>query len=627
MKNTRKQRSSKQQQLGQRGSTYLSSMILFLGLSAAGVAYLNTGSSTMKIASRRAMDVQMTQLCEAGLQMCLRAQWRDFKQNQNFTNLDNGNNGATINAPKSVASGSITGVGRFSAGVVQYGQPAYADSYSRGATVRAVGWLDTNNNGAIDSNEPVKIIESKVVFELARSEVFDYTYFVNNFGWMTGFNENQLIINGDMRANGNFSFASGLPTVNGSIVAAANERIDGNPAGLVNVAPVKDTNATYASEQSAANNGDNQNRWRQAYDVTKHGVRGGDTYKQWKDIIFDSDATVQNGNVEGARIFDSRGSRGWSRTSASGTYGETVLDKSSTSEVVMPDLSALSVYQLASQNYTDTKQSFGDGTANPFHGQGAWVDVWNSSTNSYQRLSTNGTVSGSAVLVGTTTNPIKIHGPVTVDQDVVIKGSVSGQGTLYAGRNVHIIGSIRYVNKPNFKGTSPTSIDNANEKSDVLGLAARGSVMMGNPNNYNSTNFYYMSPPFTKSRKDYNGNTIAAFNCYDRDSSGRMKYQSVIPDATMNSLAEGVNQVDGIIYTNFVGGGNLGTGGGTVILNGSLISRDEAMIVYSLPMFENYDPRVKERVFTSRPLVDVVLPRSPKLNRSTWQERGVSYGS
>jgi hypothetical protein len=192
-----------------------------------------------------------------------------------------------------VASGSITGVGRFSAGVVQYGQPAYADSYSRGATVRAVGWLDTNNNGAIDSNEPVKIIESKVVFELARSEVFDYTYFVNNFGWMTGFNENQLIINGDMRANGNFSFASGLPTVNGSIVAAANERIDGNPAGLVNVAPVKDTNATYASEQSAANNGDNQNRWRQAYDVTKHGVRGGDTYKQWKDIIFDSDATVQ----------------------------------------------------------------------------------------------------------------------------------------------------------------------------------------------------------------------------------------------------------------------------------------------------------------------------------------------
>jgi hypothetical protein len=46
-----------------------------------------------------------------------------------------------------------------------------------------------------------------------------------------------------------------------------------------------------------------------------------------------------------------------------------------------------------------------------------------------------------------------------------------------------------------------------------------------------------------------------------------------------------------------------------------------------LPMFENYDPRVKERVFTSRPLVDVVLPRSPKLNRSTWQERGVSYGS
>lgn len=52
------------------------------------------------------------------------------------------------------------------------------------------------------------------------------------------------------------------------------------------------------------------------------------------------------------------------------------------------------------------------------------------------------------VLVGTATNPIVIDGPVIVPGDVIIKGVVAGRGTIYAGRNIHIVGEISYQSPP-----------------------------------------------------------------------------------------------------------------------------------------------------------------------------------
>ena len=92
----------------------------------------------------------------------------------------------------------------------------------------------------------------------------------------------------------------------------------------------------------------------------------------------------------------------------------------------------------------------------------------------------------------------------------------------------------------------------------------------------------------------------------------------------INSISSGINQMDAILYTNFVGGGNIGTGGGGVTFNGSIISKDEAMVVFSLPMRMNYDHRIRERTLTQTPLIDLQLPRSPVMLRSTWQDRGFS---
>ncbi len=59
-----------------------------------------------------------------------------------------------------------------------------------------------------------------VAFGTGQSEVFDYAYFVNNYGWMSG---SSITINGDMRANGNVSLSQS--TVNGFVYAAANDEL------------------------------------------------------------------------------------------------------------------------------------------------------------------------------------------------------------------------------------------------------------------------------------------------------------------------------------------------------------------------------------------------------------------
>lgn len=605
-----------------RGHALLTVFGVMTFLSVAATSYMSRATQTLRIAQRQMTDVQTTHLCEAGVQSVLRGLWRPFKISQTFVDMNTRCANVSVNSPGATSAGNIPGVGRFSAGVISYTSP---DTYTRICTVRAVGYLDQNGNGQLDADEPRKTVDVSARYELARSQVFDYTYFVNNYGWMDGFGPNDLIVNGDMRANGDFTITNGSPTINGSVIACMNDKLVPRAQGLINAPPVKMAQATYTT-QAAANP-----RWRQSYNSGNHGAYGSTQFEQWRDFVFNTDASVVGQRTQGAILADSNGTRAWSRTGTGVTATTTALDQSPTEEVIMPDLSDLSYYTNLSTNYVDTKATYGDGTANPNYNQGAWVEVWNQTLNgglgAYQRISTNGVVNGSAALVGTSAKPIKIHGPVTFTQDCLIKGHVQGQGTIYTGRNVHIVGSIRYKNGPDFRGSNMQTVDNANEKKDMLALAARGSVIMGNTNTFtNSYPLQYMTPPFTKGRYDDSGNWIPPYDGKQIDSTGFMRYKSVMGDTLMGSIAEGINEIDAILYTNFVGGGNIGTGGGGVKFNGTIISKDEAMVVFSLPMQMNYDHRIRERGMTSNPLVDLQLPRSPVMLRSTWQDRGFSMG-
>lgn len=609
----------------QRGTALITTFLMMTLVAMAGVSYIRSATQTVRLSTKQTQEVQLTHVCEAGVQACLRSLWRPFKINQNFTAMDDACNGASAGSPHASTLGNMSGIGKYSSGVISYTTPE-GTSYERIAVVRSVAWIDYDNDNVCDSNEPRKIVDVSANFRLARSQVFDYTYFVNNYGWMDGFGETDLIVNGDMRANGNFNFSNGYPTINGSVIASNNDKLTPAATGLVlyngstvNAAPVKWTNSSYATQSSS------QSNWRQAYDVTKHGVRGSAQYEQWRDFIFDSDASIQNNRVAGAALQDANGSRSWSRTSVGTNPTIATLDTTPTEEVIMPDLSDLTYYQNLSSTYVDTKATYTDGTANPNYQQGAWVKVWNSTTNMYDTITTNGVVTGSAALIGTSSKPIFVHGPVTFTQDAVIKGYVQGQGTIYTGRNVHIVGSIVYKNPPDFRGNDMQAIDNLNEKKDMVALAARGSVIMGNVSTF--TSFYplqYMTPPFTHGRYDDMGNWIPPFDANQIDGTGFKKYQSVMGNSYINSISSGINQMDAILYTNFVGGGNIGTGGGGVTFNGSIISKDEAMVVFSLPMRMNYDHRIRERTLTQTPLIDLQLPRSPVMLRSTWQDRGFS---
>lgn len=617
-----------------RGYALMSVFGVMTLLSVGAATYVSRSTQAIRLAVNQRTDIQTTHVCEAGVQSVLRSLWRPFKISQNFVSMDAVCNGATTSNPVGAIGGTIPEVGRFSAGVIRYTEP---DSYTRIVTVRSVAWTDRDNDGVLDADEPRKTVDVSAQFQLSRSQVFDYTYFVNNYGWMDGFQESWLIVNGDMRANGNFAFLNGSPTINGSVYAAMNEKLDPPAQGLVNTAPVKWDNNTYTTNYNNAGT-PYRDRWRQPYSSSTHGAKGTSNYENWRDFVFESNASILSNRPDGAVMADAGGYRGWTRTSTGMTPTINTLDTLPTEEVIMPDLSNLAYYQNLSNTYIDTKATFGDGSANPGYGQGAWLEVWNQSLNggagAYQRITTNGTVTGTAVIVGTQTRPIRIHGPVTFSEDVVIKGYIAGQGTVYTGRNTHIVGSIRYsdqnafgtvVGTPNFQGSNMQTIDNNNEKRALVGLAARGSVIMGNTTQFTASYpLYYMRPPFTKGRYDENGNYIPAYDCMQVDYTGRYRYQSTIADATMNSIAESVNVLDCILYTNFVGGGNVGTGGGGVAFNGTIISKDEAMVVWSLPMRMNYDNRIRERSLSQTPLIDIMLPRSPTLLRSTWQDRGFS---
>lgn len=646
----------KTRQSKKRGVALLVTFGLMMLITVAATSYIDRATMSIRVARHKTFEVQTTNLCDAGIQAVVLSLWRPFKQSQAFIDMGTQLTGASELAPKISQTAEMTGVGRYASGVIGYWQPA-GDAYGRMVVIRSIGWIDRNNNGVADGGEPRKTVDVVTEFRLSRSRVFDYTYFINNFGWMEGFSPTNLIVNGDMRSNGNFSFLSGSGTINGSVVASANDKLIPGAAGLINTTPLKQTDASYTTTFNSGAT-PHKTRMRQPYDPARHGAVGSATFEKWRDFVFFSEAQLINNRIFGAAMEDSNGSRAWVNTG--GTPTSTMLDPRPTDEIIMPDLRDFgNVTDVAdaggkryarTKAYVDEKDFYLDGTANPNHKdaagaqdeyisgepnvnyKGAYLDVWDATLNSgaggYKRVTTNGVISGSVLLVGTDAHPIRIHGPVAVSGDAGIGGTIQGQGTIYTNRNIHILASVKYKNPPDFTGSNMDTVVNTSEKKDFLGLAASQSVIMGNTTTFGHYPLYYMSPPFTKARLDENGNTIPAFNAYETDAWGVKRYQSLLQfdpatSAAYTSLAAGgVNQIDAVLYTNFVGGGNVGTMGGGMTLNGTIISRDEAIVTWSLPIRMNYDIRIREREVTKQPLIDLDLPRSPTILKSSWQDKG-----
>ncbi len=613
----------------QRGSTMVTTLITGGLTLVTATAYLDLATQDLRTANARLREVVTQNLAEAGLNASMQQLWREFKISQRFDTLDSTLRNASVDNPSRIWNGVLGTVGNYTASVVGY---QTIDSYTRRVTLHAVGWQDRNGNGQLDNGEPRQVLQQTFELQLSRSGVFDYAYFVNNYGWMYGFDGEQLVVNGDMRSNGDFEFRYGRPITNGTIIAAANEKLTPRANGYIIVeggtAPRQWTTSTYITNQTSNYRGQGP-YMRQGYSSSVHGAIGSSTFNEWRDYLYEATGQMIGGSPFGAVLADSRGTR---------RFDGTVLDNRPTREMVLPNLNDLSYYLNLSQTWRDPKATYRDGTSNPYYNQGAFVEVWNPSRNRYERISTNGVINGSVALIGYRNYPIRIHGPVTVTQDVVIRGYVEGQGTLYAGRNVHIVGDIIYKNPPDFRGSNFNTVLNNVERKDALGLAARGSIMMGNTRQFNDPYpLRYMTPPFTRGRYDENGNWIPPFNALERDETGRYRYQSAYGSADQSDIERlslqididqngsitaderGISRIDAVLFTNFVGGGNLATDGLGLTINGTIIAKDEAMVLWSVPMWFNYDWRIRERSLDDTPLINIELPRVAAVRRMAWQ--------
>lgn len=97
-----------------------------------------------------------------------------------------------------------------------------------------------------------------------------------------------------------------------------------------------------------------------------------------------------------------------------------------------------------------------------------------------------GVYTGNLVLDGKS-SPIKINGEILVKGDVVISGTYLGQGTIYSTGNIYIAGNIKATNSAfPFPATKDAAMEDGRAKSksqqyDALALAAKSSIIVGNP--------------------------------------------------------------------------------------------------------------------------------------------------
>jgi hypothetical protein len=405
-----------------------------------------------------------------------------------------------------------------------------------------------------------RVIEEVVRYGLEMSRIFDYSYFINNFGWFWG---SGVTSHGDVRANGNMSL-NDRATVNGDAFAAPNSEI--GAAGIVSMSGGLWRNWSrdkymadapeYARPLNPPNTGTNRIVWPMGYDTN---------------------------------------------TTAHSYYHE--LD--------MPFLGDLKTYEIFASNYNGRiRQDFGAGletiVSNVYSGFGP--------------DGTNGTPDdGTMILIGTEDEPVHVDGPVVIEGDVIIRGYFTGQGCIYAGRNIHIAGDVLYQDPPVWTkpDDDPTQTATINSAKDLVGFVAKGNVIMGDytTKTWRNRTSNYIKPSFTHGYatdpSDYhlgydsdwntnngyyfNGNYTAYDGGYKDDGWGsptpRRFYESSISDALFSSLAQQyIDRIDGIFYNNHLLSGTVDD----YEVNGSLVARDEA-IIYSTKVVMNWDIRLGSR--------------------------------
>jgi len=275
-----------------------------------------------------------------------------------------------------------------------------------------------------------RTIQTTIRVGTAVSKVFQHAYFVNNYGWFNA-SGTTVGINGDVRANGNLTLSGPVGSdgqltyirVNGDLYASKNDNIvdpthpeDGPATGKIAGDPTQAVNwLDYWNSKGAVS------RSRPAKQLTGPG---------------------QKPIIGGHEVLDP--GWGWDSTKPTVTHPDQIRHGGEKVQE-MPYLGNLSIYHHEAEEYTRFTGEKGsrlilknkDVVKNGIY-QGADGEPGTGDEDARHPL----------VLIGTDANPIRIEGPVVIPGDVIIAGKVTGHGTIYAGRNIHIIGSVTYVKPP-----------------------------------------------------------------------------------------------------------------------------------------------------------------------------------
>lgn len=266
--------------------------------------------------------------------------------------------------------------------------------------------------------------------------------------------------------------------------------------------------------------------------------------------------------------------------------------------------------------------------------------AWGDNAGEHSGIGTND--GGCLILIGTVDNPIVISNIVVATGDIYIKGYYTGQGTLYAGRNIYIVGDLIAKNPPSWPkpDSNPKATAAANNTKDFLGLCAKGSMSCGDPG---ALDVSFLRTPYTGSHAtdasdislgyvSYYSGGIPYFNgdYTQPDGNGAVKrsdgttrhfYDPMISNTALAALGvvSRLSWVDAVLYANHLIGGDFQN----ATLNGAFVCRDESVSRYG-DLTLNWDIRIGSRSFDgigSASWLPGMLPRKASDGRKVkWTE-------
>ncbi|MEG2465403.1 MAG: hypothetical protein RSB14_05215, partial [Kiritimatiellia bacterium] len=310
-----------------------------------------------------------------------------------------------------------------------------------------------------------RTIEETAAFVLAQSEVFDYAYFLNNYGYFLG---SKSVVNGDARANGDFKVNNGAE-INGRLYASINKDI-GSVGTIIGTTTETTTEketkfGTWQSGDFYSKNKDTRSRPLSNYVNDKNDPSDDVSWAMGYDSSVRSDPDRKNGLYDASQVLPmpylgdlkdyialatgtvSVGTTGITQDDMGHFINPTIngvykKDQDGPSrnvkEEVRTEIVGENINVIGNIVVVDGKTVVVDGKIEVVDGKIVVV----------KEKTVAGADKGCVVLIGDEKTPIKLDGTVVVEGDVLIGGYVEGQGAIYAGRNIHILGNIIYKNPP-----------------------------------------------------------------------------------------------------------------------------------------------------------------------------------